>query len=62
LISKIGYGIAEGLHALHQMNVIHRDLKPDNILLDEHMRPKLTDFGISRKRVRHFGRTIPGVS
>jgi len=49
-ILQIGYGIAEGLHALHQMNVIHRDLKPDNILLDEHMRPKLTDFGISRKK------------
>jgi len=49
-ILQIGYAIAEGLHALHQQHVVHRDLKPDNILLDAHMRPKLSDFGISRKK------------
>ncbi|KAF8731659.1 hypothetical protein HU200_015587 [Digitaria exilis] len=42
-------GICEGLHHLHNVNkIIHMDLKPANILLDDHMVPKITDFGISR--------------
>jgi len=48
-VLQMGYGISEGLVGLHTKGIIHRDLKPDNILLDTHMRPRLTDFGISRK-------------
>ncbi|KAF7098956.1 hypothetical protein CFC21_105916 [Triticum aestivum] len=41
-------GVCEGLHYLHQNNILHLDLTPGNILLDEDMMPKITDFGLSR--------------
>ncbi|TVU26814.1 hypothetical protein EJB05_29379, partial [Eragrostis curvula] len=42
-------GICEGLHYLHQKKIVHSDLKPQNILLDNHMVPKVADFGLSRR-------------
>lgn len=46
---QIIQGICEGLHHLHkEKGIIHMDLKPANILLDENMVPKITDFGLSR--------------
>ena len=43
--------LAEACDAIdpaHEMGVIHRDLKPDNILVDPHGQPKVLDFGIAR--------------
>ncbi|CAM0958788.1 unnamed protein product [Alopecurus aequalis] len=45
---RIITGICEGLHSLHHINVMHLDLKPGNILMDDNFIPKITDFGLSR--------------
>ena len=39
--------IASGMNYLHKLGVIHRDLKPGNVVLDENDRAKITDFGLS---------------
>ena len=41
-------GISHAMKYLHKRGVIHRDLKIDNILLDDNLYPKLYDFGLSR--------------
>lgn len=42
------YGIAAGMMFLHSHNIIHRDLKSANILLDDKLFPKIADFGLSK--------------
>ncbi|PVH34020.1 hypothetical protein PAHAL_8G119700 [Panicum hallii] len=47
---KIIKGTCEGLKYIHELEepIYHLDLKPDNILLDKDMVPKIADFGLSR--------------
>ncbi|KAF7147798.1 hypothetical protein RHSIM_Rhsim03G0205400 [Rhododendron simsii] len=48
---KISHGVAHGLGYLHQgcdMQILHFDMKPHNILLDETFTPKVSDFGLAK--------------
>jgi uncharacterized protein (TIGR02145 family) len=48
-IAEVIYQLADALTYLHKEGVIHRDIKPDNVIIDDQGHYLLTDFGISSK-------------
>ncbi len=52
--------VARSLEYAHRQGVIHRDLKPGNILMDEEGDPHITDFGLARREVNDVTVTMDG--
>jgi len=50
--------VCDGLEEAHKLGVVHRDLKPQNIMIDEEGRARIMDFGIARSLA---GKSITGV-
>ncbi|HVY48720.1 MAG TPA: serine/threonine-protein kinase, partial [Minicystis sp.] len=57
----IARSIADGLAAAHAVGVVHRDLKPGNVLLDTRGRVVLTDFGVARAMSDELSLTVGAI-
>ena len=44
---KIIRALADALRFLHERNISHRDIKLENVIIDENLNPKMIDFGFS---------------
>lgn len=45
---KLAEKICSGLAAAHALNIVHRDIKADNIIINQHNEPKILDFGLAK--------------
>ncbi|PAV55671.1 hypothetical protein WR25_01528 [Diploscapter pachys] len=58
-IAKMALSVCEGLNFMkEQMNLIHRDVKPSNILMNRHGQVKICDFGISGHLTDSMAKTV----
>ncbi|KAI9596073.1 kinase-like domain-containing protein [Syncephalis fuscata] len=62
VLGKVSEAVLNGLVYLHQLEIIHRDVKPSNILINGLGLIKLCDFGVSGELVDSVARTFLGTS
>jgi hypothetical protein len=60
LAAEIVLKLAEALAFAHEANVIHRDLKPHNVVIDSQGEPQLLDFGLAKRLDDNASHTIDG--
>jgi tRNA A-37 threonylcarbamoyl transferase component Bud32 len=48
-VARLGTGIALGIHAIHAAGVVHRDIKPDNVMVAADRTPKVADLGLAKE-------------
>jgi eukaryotic-like serine/threonine-protein kinase len=60
-VLTLGIEIASGLAFAHERGIVHRDVKPQNVLLNGDSRAKVTDFGIARSLDVEHGVTQTGM-
>lgn len=61
-IWRVLHDVATGLAYLHSNDIVHQDIKPDNILIDESGNYRITDFGISTKARTTLRKSMLGAS
>ncbi|XP_010792372.1 ankyrin repeat and protein kinase domain-containing protein 1-like isoform X2 [Notothenia coriiceps] len=48
LVFRLAHEVAQGMNFIHKENLMHQDLKPSNVLLNDNLNAKIADFGLSR--------------
>ena len=61
-VLELAAKVADGLSAVHVAGVVHRDVKPANILVTDDLSPRLIDFGFAREWAPGSGLTMSGIA
>ena len=60
-VKKIVHQLLDGLEVVHQLDTLHRDIKPDNIIIMDNGSPMLIDFGAARQTITGKTQDVPQI-